>query len=325
MAGIMVQDELLGEVSIAKTRRLNFVSAVNGHRYALSVALPLQATPGARGRVLYVLDGPMFFATAAEAVRSDPGAADVVVVGIGYPEDADFVAGVLARRSSSQPGHVPSAATARTAHLLERVYDLTLPASEEALAEQRIPGLSELRLGDVGGLDDFLKTLETDIKPRVLEIAALETATAVLFGHSLGGLAVLHALFVEPVAFDSFIAASPAIWWNHEAVLKNEAEFSRAVSAGDVTPRVLITVGAEEDSVPRSIAARLNVDPETLSGVIRGARLIENARELTFRLQALRGVTPYHVADCAIFPKQGHILSAWPALGRAVAFAFSGC
>jgi hypothetical protein len=37
----------------------------------------------------------------------------------------------------------------------------------------------------------------------------------------------------------------------------------------------------------------------------------------------LRGSNGYQVEDYAVFAKQGHGLAAWPALGRAIDFAFN--
>ena len=69
----------------------------------------------------------------------------------------------------------------------------------------------------MGGLDDYLKTIETEVKPRVRAAAdayhlKLNDDDQTLFGHSLGGLAVLEALFTEPKAFRTFVAASPRVW-----------------------------------------------------------------------------------------------------------------
>src|SRR5258707_1011557 len=92
------------EVSIPNTRRIDFVSQVNGHKYAITIALPFTPAPKAGYGVLYVLDGYWFFASAAEAVRVLSIPSRVVVVGIGYPDDAAYTTKVLAQR-----GPVPAA------------------------------------------------------------------------------------------------------------------------------------------------------------------------------------------------------------------------
>jgi len=283
-------------VFIANTRRIDLTSSINGRRYAIWIGLPREPPPGP-GRALYVLDGPLYFASAVEAARAEPTADDVVIVGLASADAQD------ATRA--------------------RLYDLTLPASDGVLATESLPGQFAPTSKDVGGLDAFLATLEKDIKPLVYAHAGAELTDQAVFGHSLGGLAVLHALFVKPEAFVSYIASSPSIWWNEQAVLKGEPFFANTVTAGAARPRVLITVGAKENEACPTIARRLNVSVPRLEGAIRRARMIDNAVELTARLRALKGASPYRVEECAIFPEQGHSLSAWPALGRAIAFAFA--
>lgn len=308
------------EVSIPNTRHLEFVSKLNGHRYAIDVALPSDPPPERGYRVLYVLDGNDYFASATEAVRVNGNAPGVIVVGVGYPKDEAFTEGVLDRhrplppQAEAEPGF-------EAAKGIERQYDLSLPASEAVLAGQVLPGFPVMKPADVGGVDDFLKIIETEVKPRVAALAPVDKDEQVLFGHSLGGLAVIEALFTEPQAFRTFVAASPSIWWADNAVLAKEPAFRAKVAAGAAHPRVLITVGAEESRLPKlppSMAAAL---PQ-LEKLVAKARMVGNACDLTARLKALPGTPPYEVADCAVFQAQGHNISPWPALGRAVSFAF---
>ena len=283
-------------VFIADSRRIDLTSSINGRRYAIWIGLPREATPGPK-RALYVLDGHLYFASAVEAARAEPSAEDAVIVGL-------------------------ASADAQNA-TRARLYDLTLPVSDSVLATESLPGQFAPTSKDVGGLDAFLETLEKDIKQLVRAHVGAELTDQAVFGHSLGGLAVLHALFVKPEAFVSYIASSPSIWWSEQAVLKGEPFLANAVTAGAARPRILITVGAKENEACPAIARRLNVSLPRLEGAIRRARMIDNAVELTARLRALTGASPYRVEECAIFPEQGHSLSAWPALGRAIAFAFA--
>jgi hypothetical protein len=307
-------------VSIPKTQIMDFVSRVNGRRYSVSVALPSAAAPENGYRVLYLLDGYAYFASATEAVRRNaPG---VVVVGIGYPDDPAFVKSVLERHAPLPVAWLAGWPSDKVAFSIERYYDLTLPASDELLAERHMPGMFAPTAKDVGGLDDFLKTIETEVKPRIEALTSIDRSHQAFFGHSFGGLAVIHALFVEPDAFRTFIASSPSIWWNHRAVLADEAKFSAAVSNGTASARVLITVGGEEDIASPALAAKAGVDPAKSAATRQEARMVENARELTARLQALRGASGYEAEDYVVFPKQGHGTSPWPALGRAISFAF---
>ena len=301
------------EVVIANSRHMAFVSSVNGHRYAIDVALPDVPPPPKGYPVIYVLDGNAYFASMTEAARVVGNAPEANVVGIGYPHDSAWVASVFAKHRPL-PALFKSFPPFDAAFELERMYDLGLPLNEaqrDLIAAEGVP----LAATDVGGMDDFLKVIEADVKPRVMTLAPVDRSNQILFGHSLGGLAVLEALFTEPRAFRTFIAASPSIWWGDKEVLAKEAAFSKRVSAGDVHPRVLITVGGEEDSVPAST-------PAPVKDRVRKLRMVENACELAGRLKALHGARNYEVAGCAVFPQQGHNISVWPAIGRAISFAF---
>jgi enterochelin esterase-like enzyme len=173
----------------------------------------------------------------------------------------------------------------------------------------------------VGGLDDFLKTIEIDVKPRVAKLVSIDPTNQAIFGHSLGGLAVLHALFVNPGGFRTFITASPSIWWNMSSVLLDEPRFSAAVQAGTVKPRVLLTIGSNESTAPTIIPPGWGMSAAELDTALQRARMVQNVAELAARLKALRGNEGY-VVDYAVFDQQDHGISPWPAIGRGIPFAF---
>lgn len=306
------------EVSIPNTRKLAFVSKVNGHSYAIQVALPFKPAPAKGYSVIYVLDGDGYFGSVTEAVRLN-NEAGVVVVGVGYPDTPEFIKQVRDRHGPP-PAMMAGEPPFSTAVSVERQYDMALPATEAQLAGQSIPGMMAPKSADIGGMDDFLKMIEVDIKPRVAALARINPDDQTLFGHSLGGLTVVHALFTEPEAFRTFVAASPSIWWADNAVLKDEAAFSAKVKSGAVHPRILITVGAQEQDVPDLPPAMAALKPK-ITELVAKARMVDNARDLAARLQALGGKPPYKVADVAVFAEQQHGISPWPAIGRAVAFA----
>src|SRR5262249_52552033 len=156
-------------------------------------------------------DGYWYFASATELARvalSD-STSPVVVAGIGYPDDSAYLHHVLAQRGPMIPS-LAGLPLARSVPFLEREYDLTLPASDEELKAQNASGEMPEKSRNVGGLDDFLKIIETEVKPRVAALVPVDRTKQVIFGQSLGGLAALHALFVEPSAFRTFLIASPS-------------------------------------------------------------------------------------------------------------------
>ena len=310
------------EVSLANTRQVDFTSAVNGHDYRIQVALPFAPRPPKGYPVLYVLDGYGYFASATDAVRTNSNAPNVVVVGIGYPLTPAWAKGVLDRRLHMTKRPASEIGAIFTAVGIERQYDLSLPASEATLSSMAFPGSPKQLTTDVGGMDDFLKVIETEIKPRVQAMTKVDTANQVLFGHSLGGLTALHALFVEPQAFRAFLIASPSIWWADREVLKDEPAFAAKVRSGAVSPRVMITVGGREEDPPSAAQLPPGVTPAQVKALVGRARMIGNGREVAARLKALKGKPPYEVATYQVFPGQGHGISAWSALAAGIAFAY---
>lgn len=311
--------ENYAEVFIPNSRRIELTSCVNGRRCIATVALPYGSPPDAGYGVFYVLDAYWYFASAIEAVRSYGNAEGVAVVGIGYPSDPAWINAVL-ERHAPLPASLSDVPKMLAASALERCYDFTLPASEEVLADQSVPGLFNPKTSDVGGLEEFLRMIEMEMKPRIAAIIPIDDSNQTLFGHSLGGLAVVHALFKNPGSFRTFVASSPSIWWNRRSVLDGEAAFAEAVSKGRAEPRVLITVGSEEERVPECHPG-LAVDRLKLKSVVGKSQMIANACDLATRLKNLKGSGAFEVEDCAVFHKVGHALAPWSALARAVAFA----
>jgi predicted alpha/beta superfamily hydrolase len=100
-----------------------------------------------------------------------------------------------------------------------------------------------------GGADAFLDFFEKELIPYVE--GHYRTQPYRLFaGHSLGGLLALYALEARPGLFDGVIAASPALNWDDDYILKKSAEFFNARSVLACT--LFVTMANEEarDSAP---------------------------------------------------------------------------
>jgi predicted alpha/beta superfamily hydrolase len=299
------------EVSILNTKKIDFRSKVNGHRYSIAIALPFTPAPKEGYGVLYVLDSYWTFATATQAAR---GPANVIVVGIGYPDDPAYAERVLAERGPL-PDTFRSMPPLFSFPFFEREYDLTLPTSDMELAAENYPGFPRPRRQNYGGLDDFLKTIETEVKPRVSTVVSIDKKNQALSGGSLGGLATLRALLTEPNAFRTFIICSPSIWVGNGSVLASLDRFAATVEAGHATPRVLVTVGSNESTPPKS-------SPEDVASYYRRTRMVENAAELVAKLKSLHGKPGYQVADLVVFDKADHGEAGLPGLMRGIRFAF---
>ncbi len=81
---------------------------------------------------------------------------------------------------------------------------------------QRFRDLTPTKTGDnsSGGGPKLLSFLKDELIPYINKTYP-SNGSNILWGHSLGGLFVLYALFTEPQLFDAYIAADPSCWWDH--------------------------------------------------------------------------------------------------------------
>ncbi|HWF00521.1 MAG TPA: alpha/beta hydrolase-fold protein [Caulobacteraceae bacterium] len=272
-------DEAAAAASVPMSRQIDFTAKTNGQDYRVQIALPLTPAPEGGYATLYVLDGDINFGAFAGAARMRAltgELAPAVVVGIGYPEAQEQLLASLMRRNA----------------------DLTPTQGDAATRERVSRQLGGLDVGRLGGADDFLEVIEREIKPRVAALAPVAPGRDVLFGHSLGGLFVLHALFARPQSFATFLALSPSIWWDGEAVLRREDAFSARVARGEITPRVFIGVGGREQN-PAFV-------PQLPAAEVLAAAMVDNARGLGERLAGLAGGAGY-AAFWRVFDDQSHL------------------
>lgn len=98
-----------------------------------------------------------------------------------------------------------------------------------------------------GGADHLLEVLERQLWPRLAARAPLDPARRTLWGHSLGGLLVLHALLSRPAAFRTYVAASPSVWWCGGAVMDEPVTRFEAHNAGRRAHLVVCLGGNERE------------------------------------------------------------------------------
>ncbi|MBZ8142676.1 esterase [Rubrivivax gelatinosus] len=266
-------------VQLPGARQFDIVSQATGQHYRIFVSAPDAPPPAAGYPVLVVLDGNAAFPVAAFLARSvaarreRTGHPPVLVVGVGYPGEADF--DVAARRR-----------------------DYTVGVGE--------PGEE----GHEGGAERFLDFVERELKPRIAERHRLDARRQALFGHSFGGLLVLHAALTRPASFSTFLASSPSIWWNGRRVLDG---LDRALALPPpAVPRLQISVGALEDEPPPG-----RLSPETLA-LLAQRPMVGEARSLAARLQAQpswQGRVAFHE-----FAGENHGWVWLPALSRGMQF-----
>jgi predicted alpha/beta superfamily hydrolase len=205
-----------GEHYVFRDERL--VSKDGERHYRVRIAVPRTAPPTPRP-VLYMLDGNAALMEFTPAMLAQAGQRPdaPVLVFVCYDNDLRIDA-------------------------ISRAYDYTPGLTS---AEQQ----ADPQGRRAGGADEFLELLEREVKPRVEAVATIDRQRQALWGHSYGGLFVLHTLMKRPEAFQSYIAVDPALWWDQGRMLQRVEE--GATRAFPSTTRVLILAAKGTESAPR--------------------------------------------------------------------------
>lgn len=243
-------------VAIPRAEQFDLRSETGDRTYRIFLSRPAGEAPPPGYPVVYALDGNALFGTWTETVRlMEKAIGPAVVVGIGYPVETPF----------DQP---------------RRFYDYTPVTPPERVRRSSNEPLP--KPGGTGGHQEFARFIERQVKPAVEQRVRIDRNRQALFGHSLAGLFVLHVLFTQPEAFQTYLPASPSIWWNDRSVLEEEKAFAAAAPGRKSRVRVLFQVGElEQKTAPGT--------PPERAEFLRQARMVDNAREMAGRLKALRG------------------------------------
>ncbi len=251
-------------VAVRDARQLDIVSSVTGERLRVLVWQPPGDVPENGFPVLYAFDGDESFGMLT-----------------------DFAAGLApaARRAGLRPAMIVAIGYAPGDGTVERrTRDFTPRADRYAMPE-RPNGEPWPKLG---GGDDFLQTIEKDVKPLVRAGFPADGSAATLFGHSLGGLMTLHALMTRPGSFARYFVSSPSLWVNERKALRDMEAFLDGGNGMETPIPVRLTVGSEEETLsPWDL--RGGDDPSQRRRWIEGNRMIGNARDLAALIETRRG------------------------------------
>lgn len=220
--------KIAGEIATHTVEPLSLESGPAGHRYCVSILRPAAPPPADGYPVLFLLDG-----NAAEQDLTKTGALAtpegraVAIVTIGYDTDQRFE--VTARAYDYTPALVPGT-----------------PEHDPLDATRRS-----------GGADGFLAFIQTTLLPAVERQIPVDRRRLGLWGHSYGGLFVLHAL-QHTDTFHCHIAASPSLWWRDGYLFKRRDDFRERLAGRRFG--LLVTRGTAEttrrpgDDAPRALA-----------------------------------------------------------------------
>jgi len=209
-------------VVIPRTETFQIEAGLTGALYQIFVAYPDGPEPEHGFPVIYILDANAIFASVVETVRrgiarpETTGFRPAVVVGIGYPIDG--------------------------------IYDSTRRTSDYTAFLSDRPTQDSVAM-PMHNCNAFRHFIEDDLKPVIGDLCHVDTKQQIIFGHSLAGFFVLNLLCNHVQSFQSYIAASPSIWWDPAGI---ESGLSRlAGTTKDVirSRRLFISVGEWEQTL----------------------------------------------------------------------------
>lgn len=261
------------------------LTSKDGIKYRIFVSGPAKETEEG-SPVIYFSDGnnnfPIILAAAQRQVRDMTAC---VVVGIGYVSDDLQELRQL------------------------RSVDLTPPTSADWAVANAKP-FSDLK---TGGNDRFLEFIQNELKPVIERKYKINRQRQTLFGHSFGGLFTLHVLFNRPESFQTYVAASPSIWWNDHSILKEEQQFLERFRGKRPPVRLLLTVGELEQSAVAAHSA-----PGTPRRGPPG-RAVDSVKAMTARLTDSK--LEWLRCEYRMFAEEHHGSVVLPAASRGVRFA----
>lgn len=181
----------------------------------------------------FVVDGNAYFYTAVDIARRMQylNNTRTVVVGIGYP-------------------------ITHAVYDFRRGPDLT-PASPDGNYEMPLDRNGNPRTDiSFGQAKEHLEFIQNEVMEYVyntlLPVPELKTGRKALYGHSYGGIFALYALFTAPTLFNTFIAASPIVWWNRNFLVTDlEPPFREQKVSLSPQPSLLMTHGHCQQDVTK--------------------------------------------------------------------------
>ncbi|MBL8265207.1 alpha/beta hydrolase [Steroidobacter sp.] len=128
-----------------------------------------------------------------------------------------------------------------------------------ARARELAPPVSQPKPGDEPyEADQFLQFLKQDLIPWV-ESHYRTQPFRIIVGHSRGGLFTLYTFLNSPDTFNAYLALSPALWWDDEAVVKDAPEKLKGIKPGKSMRFLYLSAGHEsiEITEPTARVAKL--------------------------------------------------------------------
>lgn len=208
---VLLATAVMAQAATGTVKRLTLKSAVLGEDRVVLVRTPAgYETNKLSYPVLYMTDGDAHMghtASTIEFLTNNGRIPDLIVVGVTNTD---------------------------------RTRDLT-PAKSTDKDEA-----GNLRFPTSGGADNFLKFFETELIPQIEKNYRVQPYR-ILAGHSLGGLFAIHTMITKPGLFNSFIAVSPSLQWEHDEALKRAEEYLK--NQKEMRVSLFVSIGNEPGAI----------------------------------------------------------------------------
>ena len=269
--------------TLPNTTTFKIISTSTNRPYQIFVYRPQGDAPKDGFPVIYLTDANYRFATVMETAKNYARVSRnidrrAVIVGIGYPDDVT-------------PGQ------ARALDLTMQPGDITVPPT-------------------FGDAENFLKFITQELRPTIQTRISINQEKQSLFGHSFGGLFVLYVLATEPSAFQTYLAASPSLWWGNRYMLNQDWEgISASLEASQEKKHILLTVGTLEQSTNQPNPP---ANATILPGVLDRTQ-VDDSIALHKKFSTLENL----IATLVVFPDEDHGSVVPAAVSRAVKFSLA--
>ncbi|WP_392553196.1 alpha/beta hydrolase-fold protein [Orbus wheelerorum] len=240
--------------------------------YKITIYKPAQKMPVNGWPIIYLLDGDSVFTQAVSTVKRQTHQA--IIVSIDYPT-----------KSRRELDYLPNPP------------ELTL----EVLSNGKINMPQAY-----GGADNFLAFVQNELKPDLAQRFHINHNKQMVFGHSLGGIWVLHTLFTKPTAFNYYLASSPSIWFSGRYILQ-EAELFINKSQQDALTNPIglsISVGEFEQSLTGKESFSSDHERQLRLQHLKNRRMVDNTKDLEMLLSKA-DIEKLNL-NFQIYPKQTH-------------------
>jgi uncharacterized protein len=247
---------------------LPLISADGQRSYRIYIAIPDQKAPAGGFPAFYALDGNavLDFLTPANMQILAKQPYPPVLVLLGYATDKRFNAQA-------------------------RAYDYTIAPDND-----NIDPLDSSRIN--GGANIFLNLIRHQIMPAVQQMVPININAQTLWGHSYGGLMVLHTLFTQPNLFQHYIAADPSIWLHGNLLQQEATDMLKHQIALSGSSLWILNSKLKAGKIPKNpqIAARIRIRNELT------AKQDSLGKKLVYELQQHTNLTIKHEN----FPEENH-------------------